>query len=158
MDSDFASTMPDGLLRAFATTEYRVHIGGRELVIQPGRRHDDLDDAVGQRDWAIVTAFNPQARRIDEDANGDRHRNLIEAVRSKGWEAHPAVNRDPSGHWPDELSLLIVEASPRDLDSLAESFGQAAIVTGHPGTPARLRLYGSGWPQPLPDWTELVYR
>lgn len=152
MNSDFASTSPESLLRAFANTDYRLRIGAGEYVVHPGCVHQSLDADLGNRRWAIVTAFNPQASRIDDTGNRRRHQQLIEAIRRRGWESRPAVNRDPDGRWPDEQALLIVDADPRDLDALARSLDQAAIVTGRPGAPARLRLYGRRWPETLPDW------
>lgn len=152
MNTDITSHPPEDLLQAFSATDYRVRVDGTDYVVRPGRRHEALDDALNGRPWAIVTAFNPNARQLEDEANDRRHRNLLDAVGRKGREAHPAVNRDPGGSWPDETAVLIVDADTDELDALAEEYGQAAIVTGRTGCPAMLRLYGDHWPKTLPDW------
>lgn len=154
MNSDVASNSPESLLQAFAATDYRVRVAGREFVVRPGCRHADLDAALDHRSWAIVTAFNPRGRRIDDADNRARHQRLLENVRGQGCEAHPAVNRDPLGDWPDETAVMIVAAGIDELDAIAAAFDQAAIVTGEPGRPAFLRLYGRDWPARTPDWAE----
>lgn len=151
-----ASQTPEELLQAFAATEYRVRIAGGEHVLHPGRRHASLDAALGNRAWAVVTAFNPQARRLDEAGNRRRQQELLAALAHTGQETHPAVNRDPEAAWPDEIAVLIVEIGMADLDKLAREFDQAAVVTGRPGEPARLRLYGESWPQTMPQWADKV--
>lgn len=151
-----ASQTPEELLQAFAATEYRVRVAGRKHVLHPGQRHASLDAALGNRAWAVVTAFNPQARRVDEAGNRRRQQQLLAVLADGGWEVHPAVNRDPDGAWPDEIAVLIVEIGMGDLDKLAREFDQAAVVTGRPGEPARLRLYGESWPQTMPWWVDKV--
>lgn len=152
MNTEAASQSPEDLLQAFSATDYRVRVAGGDHVVRPGRRHPALDDAVAGRPWAVITAFNPNARQLDDADNAARHRRLLAAVDRLGLEAYPAVNRDPRGDWPDETALLIVDAGLDVLDALAAEFGQAAIVTAGTGRAARLRLYGSRWPLTLPEW------
>lgn len=154
MHKHVANHSPEGLLQAFAATHYLARIDGSEYVIRAGRAHETLDAALAARPWAVLTAFNPRARRSDDETNLVRHRQLLDTVADRGWESHPAVNRDPEGIWPDETSLLVVDARPDALDAIAEAFDQAAIVTGRNSEPARLRLYGATWPQPLPCWAQ----
>lgn len=156
MNTHLASDAPEALLQAFAATEYRVGVAGADYVVHPGHEHEPLNKALGQRPWGIITAFNPHAHPIDEAANRQRHQHLLETIAKHGWEVHPAVNHDPDGNWPDETAVLIVGADIADLDALAATFGQAAIITGSSGEPARLRLYGKQWPQTRPDWTRQV--
>lgn len=152
MNTDVSSHSPESLLQAFSAAEYRVRIAGREFVVRPGCRQRDLDTALGNRRWAIVTACNPQARRMADSDNRQRQQELCKAIGERGLETHPAVNRDPAGTWPDETSVLIVEGDLATLDSLAEAFGQAAIVTGGSAEVVKLRLYGRNWPDSLPEW------
>jgi hypothetical protein len=158
MNTELASTSREALLRAFTNAEYRVVLGGETMSLRPGRAQPDLDAALGERTWAILTACNPGGERDSGEANHERQRRLHDIVAESGWPAHAGVNRDPDGEWPDEPSMLIVDAPMRELDALAGRFGQAAILAGAPGQPARLRLYGGGWPAPLPDWAERCER
>lgn len=152
MNTDAASNSPESLLQAFAATEYRVLVSGRDIVVRPGLRHRDLDDALDGRPWAILTAFNPRAVQVGAAENRTRHRRLLDTVGNAGLETHAAVNHDPGGEWPDEKALLLVAIEAPSLDALADTFEQAAVVTGRPGRTARLRLYGAGWPTALPEW------
>lgn len=146
------STLPQDLLQAFAGTEYHVEVEGQLFVVRVGRRHPGLDAALNEREWTILTAFNPGGEAHDDTGNAQHARELEARVHDRQWRHYPAVNRDPAAAWPDEPGLLVVEADPRSVDELARSFGQAATVAGQPGARACLRLYGSGWPQPLPHW------
>lgn len=152
MNTDVASQPQEYLLEAFSAADYRVRVAGTKFVVRPGRRHEALDEALEHREWAIVTAFNPRASQIGASENRARHRRLLQAVAGYGHQAHPAVNADPSGAWPDEAALLIVDAPFDEVDTIAARFEQAAVVTGRPGGPALLRLYGNRWPQELPRW------
>lgn len=154
MNTEVASQSPEELLQAFSATDYRVRVADCGYAIRPGRRHPALDRALAGRSWAIVTACNPNAQQLDNAANEERHRHLVEAVTRLGHETHPAVNRDPDGNWPDETALLVVDAGMEELDWVAGKFGQAAIVTGHAEQQARLRLYGNQWPLTVPEWAE----
>ena len=118
--------------------------------------HASLDAALGNRSWAVITAFNPHARQLDDASNRERQQNLLEILADRGLEIHPAVNRDPSAAWPDETAVLIVDIGVMDLDELARAFDQAAVVTGQAGEAARLRLYGDEWPPALPEWAHKV--
>ncbi|WP_376696848.1 DUF3293 domain-containing protein [Wenzhouxiangella sp. EGI_FJ10305] len=156
MNTDVASQSPEELLQAFSATDYRVRVAGSDYVVRPGRQHEGVDEALARRPWAIITAFNPNARQVDDAVNEKQHRLLLDTLARLGLETYPAVNRDPGGEWPDEIAVLIVGADLSELDTLAEWFGQAAIVTGRAGEPARLRLFGEQWPQTLPDWARRV--
>ncbi len=156
MNTHAASQTPEELLRAFSATEYRVRIDGAEHVLHPGRAHAALDAALDKRNWAVLTAFNPQARRLAETNNRRRQRQLLDTLADCGLETHPAVNHDPGATWPDEPAVLIVDIASAHLDDLARAFGQAAAVTGRVGEAARLRLYGRDWPRSLPEWAGRV--
>lgn len=147
-----ASNPPEDLLQAFAGTDYRVAVGRRAFVVRVSRRHPGLDRALARRRWTIVTAHNPGGKADDEPANARRARRLAARADAMGWPRYPAVNRDPRGDWPDEPGLLIAGAGSEAIDELAHAFGQAAVVTGEPDRAAQLRLYGPGWPEPLPTW------
>lgn len=152
MTTHIASQTPEELLQAFSATDYRVRIAGAVHVLRPGRVNASLDAALEKRDRAVMTAFNPQARRVDDASNRRRQQQLLEILAARGREFHPAVNHDPSGAWPDEKAVLIVDIGLQELDHLACHFDQAAVVTGQAGEAARLRLYGEGWPRTLPEW------
>ncbi len=144
------------LLQAFLQTDYRILLRSGALDVTVCERHPRLDEIIMERDWAIVTAFNPGARIDAADINEQRHRQLLAAVADAGLDALPARNHDPHGQWPDEQSLLVIGAEPDWLIALAQHLGQLALVAGRPGGEAELWLLGGEWPDPLPDHVRRV--
>lgn len=153
MTADVASMRPEELLQAFFTTHYRVATPGEAtLTVRIGRAHPALDRLVGQQPWAIITACNPGAEPLDPSENQARHRRLCRRAGQGGWSTRPAVNRDPSGKWPDEPGLLLAGIDAAAAGELAREFGQVAFVSGHPDDNARLQLLGADWRGHLPVW------
>jgi len=143
MSNEPASPQQDALRAAFSAAEYRVCIGGHELVLKVGMHHPELDRAIEDRDWAIVTAFNPQGRRVGDADNRHADAALRAEVAERGLLAYPSTNRDPSGRWPDEPGLLIAGAGPDEMASLGRRHGQAALLVGRSGQPAMLCFLGA---------------
>lgn len=131
----------DRIAAAFRAADYIVGAGDAAYRVRIGHRHPMLDERVGHRPWAIVTACNPGARRRDDDAN----RVSDAALRRQLDALAPSLlirctNRDPAGDWPDEPSWLFAPADAETADALAAAHSQAAIVFGRPGEPASLRF------------------
>lgn len=137
--------------------DYIVELPTGPLTMRAGQMHPVLDDTIGNCTWAIVTAHNPDARQLTEQQNRGRHRRLLARLKQQGIDSWPGVNRDPSGRWPDETSVLVAGISSNVLDDLASRFGQAGALYGAFDKPARLRLYGPGWPSNLPAWAEHAF-
>ena len=140
-----------GLLKAFLETEYRVWPQAGAVTVRIGSTAPDLETRLGQRPWAILTAFNPGGARAEESANREAHERMRQRLeRDFGVELHPASNVDPTGCWPEEASLLAVEPGASTVHLIAREFGQLGVVAGRPGRAAELWLYGGGWPDALP--------
>lgn len=136
-----------GLADAFRATRYVVETGSASLEIRIGQRHVELDRAVGERRWCIVTAYNPGARRHSRVFNRQADAELECRLRA----ARPdvlmrTVHRDPSGNWPVEAGWLFSFDDARAVESLANAFGQLAVVTGEPGAAAALHFLRPGDP------------
>jgi len=146
------------LLQAFLQTDYRILPRSEALGVMIGERHPRLDETVEQRHWAILTAYNPGARRDEGGANERRHQQLLAVIADAGLDFLPACNRDRQGQWPDEPALLIIGAESDWLISQAQRLGQLAVVAGRPGDAAELWLVEGEWPEPLPDHVRQVAR
>jgi len=131
------------LLDAFLATDYCVETDAGERVITIGATHAELDRALDHRDWHLVSAHNPDARLLDPVENDRRHRQLLERIRNGGIDSWPAVNRSFESDWPDEPGRLLAGASTAWIHACARAFGQAAVVAGQAGQPARLWVYRS---------------
>jgi hypothetical protein len=123
--------MTPALLRAWQATDYRI--GSARLRI--GRRAPAVDALLrgaGAREGVLVTAWNPQARRLPAGWNRRMQARLEARLR-----------RLP--HWPAEGVLRgwreahhLVAADRRRVLVLARHFRQAGVVVLARGQPARL--------------------
>ncbi len=154
---------PDGprgdKLTAFLETEYRVWPVADTVTVKIGQTAPGLDWRLRHRPWAIVTPFNPGGLPVDREANlAALTAMCVRLNRDHGLELHPARNVDPSGRWPDESSILVVQPPAAVIHQIAREFGQLGAVTGGPGQPAKLWLYGTAWPSQLPEHVHAIDR
>jgi hypothetical protein len=133
--------MEKSLERAFRAAEYWVEPPGAEpLCLEIDQRSEALDALLagaGARRWAIVTAWNPPGREPDDDANEVAQHALEQVIRSAGLTAWPGHNQAPDGTHR-EPTFVILELPADEAVSLGVRFGQAAVVAGELGGPARL--------------------
>ena len=126
---------------AYRRTTYAARTGNGEIRIHPDRRSSDLDALLDQTradQWAYITAYNPESRRLSDDDNAARQRALVQAVRDLGLTFFEGESVLDAATWPPEPSLLILGIPPDDARALGRQFGQRAIVLGRLDQPARL--------------------
>ena len=134
--------MDESLLAAYRATEYRVRLGGGGWasirVDQP--LPAPLQQAVGNRPWGFITAWNPRSQPQSRTANRCTLRQLLGALRGQPETiaVHAAIGVGGDG-WK-EPSLFVIGPAPDVLDDLAERYGQNAYVHGHGQARAQLRL------------------
>lgn len=132
----------DALIAAFAAAEYVVDADPSPIVVRVGRATPALDRLLDGRQWAIVTAHNPDGRLQSRRRNAAAHGRLQQCLNRLGPAAClPACNRDPAGDWPDEPGWLLTPNDIAQVDHVARRFGQRAVVTGGADRPAALRVY-----------------
>lgn len=136
--------LPPGLDSAFRATTYRAWIEGRAVDVRIGRVHPALDELIGHRSWAVLTAWNPFSQAAGEAANAAAQQQLDRVIDGAGAERFRALGVADDGRWSEESRLVIVDRA------LAlrwgRDFGQWAIVTGVPGGEARLEPTGAAPP------------
>ena len=126
---------------AYRRTTYVAHTGKDDIRINPDCLSSELDVLLNERgvcEWAYVTAYNPQSRRLSENDNAKRQLELIKAVRNRGLTFFEGDAVADDGAWPAEPSLLILGIRSDDALALGRQFGQLAVVVGRTGEPARL--------------------
>ena len=132
--------MDEALLEAFRSTAYNVCI---DTVSWATIRVDlplpaALVDVVGNRSWAFITAWNPQARRRPPAENLAAQRELLSELRAlPDTVVLPAIGVGSSG-W-SEPSLFAIGPDVAMLDQLARAHGQLAYVHGEAVGAASLR-------------------
>jgi hypothetical protein len=138
MDVPRSST---ALWDAYRRATYAARTGDGEIHILPDRRSPELDALLNQRradQWAYITAYNPESRRLSDEDNVVRQQALVQAVQDRGLTFFEGESVLDAAAWPPETSLLILGISPDDARALGRQFGQLAIVVGRLDQPARL--------------------
>lgn len=91
------------------------------------------------RDWALVTAFNPDGVARSPDDNAARHAAFCARLQADGIRSIAARGEDPSGDWPAEHSRLLIDPPPGYAEAIAREFAQNALLSGALGAPAEVR-------------------
>ena len=126
---------------AYRATSYFVDGPDGRFALRVGSASPEADAlaaAHGAAAWAYVTACNPGSVPAPDAQNRARQRELEEVVRATTLPCYPGEGRGDDGCWPAEPSLLVLGISEAEARRLARQFGQAAVVCGERGGPARL--------------------
>lgn len=121
------------LTAAFEATDYCVDYQKQIFILHPGCPPlDAISSWVAAHNGAapawLITACNPGGEAISEIKNRALVETLDAQLNRAGLHCLTAVNRDPTGNWPDEPSRLIAGLEEGMARTLARRFGQAAIV------------------------------
>lgn len=117
------------LATAYRNARYHVDTGAAELVLRVGEPSVPaaaLLAAHGAAGAAYLTAHNPGSRCCDEQTNAAAQQALREALEDYHVLAGTAL--DPSGRWPPEDSLLVLDIPLPEARVLAGRFGQNALL------------------------------
>lgn len=127
--------------RAYTNARYRILLpdGVCERRIGVAAPHADLRlrDAGCVRHWQLLTACNPQSRRLRDDENAIRQRTLCAQLDARGWRHLDTLADDGDGGWP-EAGFCVFDADPAAVLALARESDQAAIVMAALGEAPRL--------------------
>jgi hypothetical protein len=140
-------TSPDALLEAYRKTTFYADTPRARLALRVGQRCLDLDALLndhGLSTWAYFTASNPGSRRLSDEDNSARQRELEGDVARLGVRAYPGAGVADDGLWPPEPSLLILGIARGEAIGLGRRYGQVAIVCGELGRAAELVLCSDG--------------
>jgi uncharacterized protein DUF3293 len=131
---------------AYRATSYFVDGPTGRFAVRVGRASPEADalaEAHGAATWAYITAHNPGSAPARPDRNEARQHELEEAVAEAGYRSYRGEGKGDDGVWPAEPSLLVLGIGEADAAALARRFGQAALVFGERGGPARLLWTGA---------------
>jgi acetyl esterase/lipase len=96
------------------------------VEIAPDEWLDAIDAAVRRGPFCVVTSDNPFSEYLDGGENQSRRAELLEVLRAHDVMALPSIARDPTGEWPDEHGLALLEQSGDFATALARAFDQFA--------------------------------
>ena len=126
------------LIQAFLETHYRVHQDGPDaspLTLRVGQASAGL--ATLHRTHSVdcsafLTAYNPFAKKVDEEVNLKRQEELKQELSSHSLTFLPGKGQHPTNGWPAEPSVLVLDISLEDAKVIGRKYEQAAIVWSGP--------------------------
>lgn len=145
-----ADRRPEMPLPAWRRARYRACLPAGEFALAIGAPFPANAGVPPGLSFALITAWNPGARRRDRYRNEVDQRRLRRRLSRLAASVHEASGASPDGRW-HEPSLLALDLPLRHADRLARDFGQRAILCGASGAVVRLRVYGPRRRRPCGD-------
>lgn len=135
-----ATCIEPDLLKAYRETHYHVHAQSAFVLRldEASAALRDLHARHGATCSAFVTAWNPFSRALQAHENAARQQALVAELEQAGRVFVAGEGRHPSGHWPGEDSVLILDMSMDDARVLGVRLEQNAIVWNGPDAVPRL--------------------
>lgn len=116
---------------AYKATTYRVYLPGGVVDLRIGQPDQKLAawlKSEGAVSYAIVSGFNPNDRLATTEENAE-YQSQLECVLIEGnYEPYSGENIPDDAHAPLEESCFVADIELEDAVTLAEDFGQNAIV------------------------------
>lgn len=109
------SNMPEGLRKRYETMQW-----------SPNRV---LDHIQAGKDYAILTAENPNNTRISPQENSVRTAKLLEDLQKRGYEAIPVEGNTKDVPGQVENVFFVPDITPRDAAELGRAHGQGSVLT-----------------------------
>lgn len=123
--------VPPSLVEAFHQTRYTVHAPHGDFTMRIGEHSAALQRLIQGNDrrcCALLTAYNPEARPIDPQANAENQQQFERAVKALGLPCHKGENVPAERKGPVEPSLLVLGLSRERAYELALQLRQLAFV------------------------------
>ncbi len=127
------------LLAAYRRTQYQADTPLGSLSLRIGEPNPLLDQLLIQhhaQHWAYISACNPGSIVLSPAENQQRHCALQTCLATQGYLWYSGFGYpDPEhdSHWVAEASVLILDIAPHAAHTLAQQFGQSALVSGRRG-------------------------
>ncbi len=124
---------------AYRASSYFVDGPGGRFAVRIGRVSPEADALAGAPGgWIYITAYNPASIPTPPERNTERQRELERVLTEGGYRFYRGEGRGDDGRWPPEPSVLVMGVDEAAAAALGRRFGQAAVVFGGRGQPARL--------------------
>ena len=88
-----------------------------------------LDHIKSGKDYAVLTAENPNNTRATPEENAKRNRELVADLKAKGYEAVPVEGNTKDVEGNKEHSFFVKGIKPEEAAELGRKHGQAAVLT-----------------------------
>ena len=127
-----AHQSPNTLLAAFLAAHYHVYAPTGALILRIGRHNPQLASLMqhcGVSTLSILTAYNPDAQKVDEKINETAQNALENHLRERGILYLTGKNVDPTGAGPAEPTYVVFGLDLDQAHELARQLRQVAFVT-----------------------------
>ena len=126
----------------YQNTDYCVHGEAPASRLLSHRQHERAAESAagryGSREWAFMTAWNPESKPLPRQENDRRQAELIAELIAAGYRCLRAEGLNADASWPPEESVLALDIPQHEARRIGRHHGQLAIVTGQLESPARL--------------------
>src|SRR5262245_13192810 len=123
-------SIPQPLIVAYAAAHYVV-FGEPDIILKIGEPNAHLDallQAKGANVAAFVSGANPHGERRNLVRNVVAFQFLKILLRKSHFLYYEGEGRDPTGEWPPEGSVLVLDIPRDEAAALGNRFEQNAIV------------------------------
>ena len=125
------SQVSNDKIQAYLATDYGLHAGQHELILNIGIRCDLLSALLKIHSvvcGAFITAFNPRGTLQSDQDNEQAHRLLTSRIATLKLDTVEGAGRGTDGRWPAEKSLFVLGISLTEARTIGIEFDQDAIV------------------------------
>ena len=124
-------TISPELIRAYREAHYIVLDKGREIRLQVGTVNLELERLMSNKNAhtaSVLTAYNPYSEVKIKQENELAQMQLRQRLEELGIATLEAVGRDAKEQWEPEPSVLALDLTLKEAETLADEFGQNAFI------------------------------
>ena len=103
-------------------TEIRLHVGTVNLELER------LMSNMNAHTASVLTAYNPFSEVKTKQEHELAQTQLLQRLQEKGIAALDAIGRDPKEQWEPEPSVLALDLTLKEAETLADEYGQNAFI------------------------------
>ena len=119
------------LLEAYEQAIYRLPFAQIDIKVnEPNAKLDTFLMDNNAYSWAFISAYNPASKVLSKEENEQRHQQLLNQLAAHSMRYTEAVGMSQRGDWPEERSVLVLDIPLTRAQTIAQQFGQLAIVYG----------------------------
>lgn len=125
------TVIPEKLVAAYQSTNYRVFSEHGDFVFKIGQRSDELShlfESMRQRGSTLISAENPFSKSATADENALKQSHLHGDLASLGATILDGAGQGQDPAWPAESSFLAIGVSRAQACALGHKYHQNAIV------------------------------
>jgi len=124
-------TIAPELIRAYREAHYIVLDEGKEIRLQVGKVNLELARLMNDKNAhtaSILTAYNPYSEVKTKQENELAQMQLRQRFKEMGIATLDAIGRDAKEQWEPEPSVLALDLTLKQAETLADEFGQNAYI------------------------------